>query len=30
VLAQTRWAVVSIDCIAGRLEPWLYVMARAA
>jgi len=30
VLAQTRWAVMSIDRIAGRVEPWLYVMARAA
>ena len=30
VLAQTRWAVISIDHIAGRVEPWLYVMARAA
>jgi SAM-dependent methyltransferase len=30
VLAQTRWAVVSIDRVAGRLEPWLFVMARAA
>jgi len=30
VLAQTRWAVMSIDRIAGRVEPWLFVMARAA
>jgi hypothetical protein len=30
VLAQTRWAVMSIDRVAGRVEPWLYVMAREA
>jgi len=30
VLAQTRWAVMSIDRVAGRVEPWLFVMARAA
>ena len=30
VLTQTRWAVMSIDHIAGRLAPWLFVMARAA
>jgi hypothetical protein len=30
VLAQTCWAVMYIDHIAGRLEPWLFVMARAA
>jgi len=30
VLEQTRWDVISIDHIAGQLEPWLFVMARAA
>ena len=30
VLAQTHWDVISIDRVAGRLEPWLFVMARAA
>lgn len=30
VLAQTRWEVMSIDYVAGQLEPWLFVMARAA
>ena len=30
VLAQTRWAVMSIDRVAGRVEPWLFVMARTA
>ena len=29
-LAQTRWDVISIDYVAGQLEPWLLVMARAA
>ena len=29
VLAQTRWDVISIDYVDG-LEPWLFVMARAA
>ena len=28
VLAQTRWAAMCIDHIAGHLEPWLFVMAR--
>ncbi|MCC6497369.1 MAG: methyltransferase domain-containing protein [Propionibacteriaceae bacterium] len=30
VLAQTRWDVISLDHVAGRLEPWLFVLARAA
>jgi SAM-dependent methyltransferase len=30
VLARTGWTVMSIDSVAGRVEPWLYVMARAA
>lgn len=30
VMAQTRWDVMSIDHVAGRLEPWLFVMARAS
>jgi hypothetical protein len=30
VLEQTHWAVMSVDRVDGRLEPWLYVMARAA
>jgi SAM-dependent methyltransferase len=30
VLAQSRWDVISIDYVAGQLEPWLFVMARAA
>jgi SAM-dependent methyltransferase len=30
VLARTGWSVVSVDHVAGRKEPWLYVLARTA
>ena len=30
VLAQSRWDVTSVDHVAGRTEPWLYVLACAA
>ena len=30
VLARTGWSVLSVDHVAGRSEPWLYVLARAA
>lgn len=29
-LQATGWQVVSIDHVAGRLEPWLFLLARAA
>lgn len=29
-LVQNQWDVESIDHVVGRVEPWLYVMARAA
>jgi SAM-dependent methyltransferase len=29
-LASTAWTVVSIEHFSGRLEPWLFVIARAA
>jgi SAM-dependent methyltransferase len=28
-LAQTGWSVVALDRVAGRLEPWLFVIARS-
>ena len=28
-LGRTGWTVTSLDRVAGRLEPWLYVLARA-
>ncbi len=28
VLARTGWTVISLDHVAGRTEPWLYVIAR--
>ena len=30
VLARTGWPVVCVDHVAGRKEPWLYVLARTA
>lgn len=30
VLRETGWQVASLDHVAGRLEPWLLVLARAA
>jgi SAM-dependent methyltransferase len=30
VLARAGWSAVSVDHVAGRKEPWLYVLARAA
>lgn len=29
-LDESGWAVLSIDHVAGRYEPWLYVLARTA
>ena len=28
-LAESRWNVTSVDRVAGRTEPWLYVLACA-
>jgi len=30
VLARTGWSAVSVDHVAGRKEPWLFVLARTA
>lgn len=30
VLVRTGWSAVSVDHVAGRKEPWLYVLARTA
>jgi predicted TPR repeat methyltransferase len=30
VLQRSGWTVLSIDHVAGRTEPWLYVLARTA
>ena len=30
VLEDAGWAVLSIDLRAGRIEPWLYILARAS
>lgn len=30
VLARTGWTAIRVDHVAGRAEPWLYVLARCA
>ncbi len=29
-LTRTGWTEIKFDHVAGRIEPWLYVLARAA